>query len=95
MEALCLPSTQLALRARREAERAARDEPPLAAAGYTNLRCLGGGYAIYEHRRVLLSGESCRFGQVDPEAAAALLRHHFGSQLTVEVEADVRDLVEA
>jgi hypothetical protein len=59
--------------------------PPLAMAGYTGIKCLGGGYAIYEvgDKKVLLKGESCGFGPADHAVAAAVLRSYFGSEFSV------------
>jgi hypothetical protein len=59
--------------------------PPLAMAGYTAIRCAGGGYALHERlkRCVRLSGTTADFGTADHRLAAQILQRNLGSDLRV------------
>ena len=56
-----------------------RNQPPLALAGYTAMKCLGSGFAIHDAKgkQILLSGASVGFGPADHAATAAILKSHY------------------
>jgi len=60
--------------------------PPLGIAGYTDIRCLGGGYLSFSSHdgAAVLSGASVGFGPANHSAAAAVLKKHYG-ELAIKI----------
>jgi hypothetical protein len=78
--------------------------PPLEAAGYSNIKCLGGGRIRRsakdedEYSKILIYGESGGFGRADHQVTAKMCRGHFGALCDVSVaksDASVSDIYSA